>query len=299
MSQEKLTIVLPTLNEEKAVGEVIDELNKEGYNNILVVDGHSNDKTVEIAKSKGARVVIQEGKGKTDAIKSCIKHLNTEYTLFMDCDFTYDPKDIEKFLDKIYDYDEVIGDRNLKTQNMSKLNRVGNSIITKFFNLVISTNLTDVLSGMYMFKTELLRQIELKTKGFQLEVELAAKAAENGKVIQVPINYRPRMGESNISPLREGWNNIRDILKFSYSYNPTILFSILSGLIMIPGVILVAYVGMRWLLGDWHAGILQIGILLLVIGSNAVAFTFISMIIRRIERKMNLAIRKLEKASKN
>lgn len=299
MSQEKLTIVLPTLNEEKAVGEVIDELNKEGYNNILVVDGHSNDKTVEIAKLKGARVVIQEGKGKTDAIKSCIKHLNTEYTLFMDCDFTYDPKDIEKFLDKIYDYDEVIGDRNLKTQNMSKLNRVGNSIITKFFNLVISTNLTDVLSGMYMFKTELLRQIELKTKGFQLEVELAAKAAENGKVIQVPINYRPRMGESNISPLREGWNNIRDILKFSYSYNPTILFSILSGLIMIPGVILVAYVGMRWLLGDWHAGILQIGILLLVIGSNAVAFTFISMIIRRIERKMNLAIRKLEKASKN
>lgn len=299
MSQEKLTIVLPTLNEEKAVGEVIDELNKKGYSNILVVDGHSNDKTVEIAKSKGARVVIQEGKGKTDAIKSCIKHLNTEYTLFMDCDFTYDPKDIEKFLDKICDYDEVIGDRNLKTQNMSKLNRVGNSIITKFFNLVISTDLTDVLSGMYMLKTELLKQIELKTKGFQLEVELAAKAAENGKVIQVPINYRPRMGESNISPVREGWNNIRDILKFSYSYNPTILFSILSGLIMIPGVILVTYVGIRWIVGDWHAGILQIGILLLVIGSNAVAFTFISMIIRRIERKMNLAIRKLEKASKN
>ncbi len=296
--RNKVTVVLPTLNEEKAIGPVIDELKKEGLGNILVVDGHSTDKTVDIAKSKGVEVVIQDGKGKTDAIKSCIRHLKTDYTLFMDCDFTYDPKDVDKFLEKIKDYDEVIGDRNLKNENMAKMNRFGNSVITKFLNLVISANLSDVLSGMYMFKTELLKEIELTSKGFQLEVELAAKAAENGKIIQIPINYRGRMGDSNVSPFQEGWNNMRDILKFSYSYNPTILFSILSGLIMIPGIILVGYVGIEWVLGSWHAGILQIGILLLVVGSNAVAFTFISIIIRRIERKVNLTIRKLERSLK-
>lgn len=296
--KDDVTVVLPTLNEEEAIGSVIDELKNEGLTHILVVDGHSEDKTVEIAKSKGATVIIQDGKGKTDAVKSCTQYLNTKYTLFMDCDFTYDPKDIEKFLDKISDYDEVIGDRNLKNKNMTRMNTIGNSVITKFFNLVISTDLTDILSGMYMFKTEFLQEIELTSKGFQIEIELAAKTAENGKLVQIPINYRRRKGKTNVSPVKEGYNNIRDIISFSYSYNPTILFSIISGLIMIPGVILVGYVGVRWLLGDWHAGILQIGILLLVIGSNAVAFTFISVIIRRIERKVNLAIRRLDKSNK-
>ena len=297
-SKDQVTIVLPTLNEEESVGPVIDELKNEGYSKFLVVDGHSKDKTVEIAKERGAQIVIQEAKGKTDAIKSCLEHLNTKYTLFMDCDFTYDPKDIEKFLDVIDKYDQVIGDRNLKNKNMTGLNRLGNRIISNFFSLVVSQRFTDVLSGMYMFKTDFLKEFELKSKGFQIEIELAAKSAEIGKVTQIPINYRKRTGETSVSPLTEGWNNMRDILKFSYHLNPTIVFSIFSALIMIPGIILTAYVGITWLIGEWHAGILQIGVLLLIVGSNAVAVTFLSLIVRRIESKINRTLRELEKYKK-
>ncbi len=293
-SKDQVTVVLPTLNEEESIGPVIDELVKEGYSNFLVVDGHSKDKTVEIAKTKGAQIIIQEGKGKTDAVESCLSHIKTKYTLFMDCDFTYDPKDIEKFLDVIDNYDQVIGDRNLKNKNMSRLNRIGNRMISNFFSLVVSQRFTDVLSGMYMFKTDFLKEFELKSKGFQIEVELAAKSAEIGKVTQIPINYRKRTGETSVSPLKEGWNNMRDILKFSYHLNPTIVFSIFSALIMIPGIILTAYVGITWLMGEWHAGILQIGVLLMIVGSNAIAVTFLSLIIRRIESKINRTLRKLE-----
>ena len=60
--KEMLTIVLPTLNEEEAIGKVIDELKHEGYENILVVDGYSTDFTVKIAKERDAKVVLQKGK---------------------------------------------------------------------------------------------------------------------------------------------------------------------------------------------------------------------------------------------
>ena len=92
-----LTIVLLTLNEEEAIGTVIDELKHEGYENILVVDGYSTDFTVKIAKEKGAKVVLQKGKGKTGAIKTAIELAKTPYILVMDADGTYNPKDIENF----------------------------------------------------------------------------------------------------------------------------------------------------------------------------------------------------------
>lgn len=294
--KDKVTIVLPTLNEEKAITSVIDELKNEGYTNYLVVDGHSSDNTTKIAESMGAKVVVQEGKGKTDAIKESIKHLNTKYSLFMDCDLTYDPKDIENLLDIIDDYDQVIGTRKLNKENNPRLNRFGNKRLTGLFNLVLSTNLTDVLSGMYMFKTEFLKEIEIKSEGFQLEIELAARSSEIGKIGEVPINYRARLGDTKVSPLNEGWKDMKQILKFSYHYNPTIILSFLSGLIMIPGLILTIYVGITWIFGEWHGGILQIGIVLLIVGANAVAFTFLSIIIRRIERKVNRTLRKLEKS---
>ncbi|MEM3713494.1 MAG: glycosyltransferase [Nitrososphaeria archaeon] len=71
--KDQVTIILPTLNEEKAIGQIIEEIKQQGYTNILVVDGYSKDKTVEIAKQKGATVIYQHGKGKAGAIKTAIE----------------------------------------------------------------------------------------------------------------------------------------------------------------------------------------------------------------------------------
>ncbi|MEM0041604.1 MAG: glycosyltransferase family 2 protein, partial [Candidatus Korarchaeum sp.] len=108
ISKEQVTVVLPTLNEESAIGRVIDELLQEGYNNILVVDGYSTDKTVEIARGKGVKVIFQKGRGKAGAIRTAIEVVNTPYILFMDADYTYDPRDIGRLL-RYAGYDEVIG----------------------------------------------------------------------------------------------------------------------------------------------------------------------------------------------
>jgi len=81
VSKDMVTVVIPTLNEEEAIGVVLDEVMAEGYRNILVVDGYSKDRTVEIAKSKGVRVVYQDGVGKAGAIATAIKIVSTPYML--------------------------------------------------------------------------------------------------------------------------------------------------------------------------------------------------------------------------
>jgi glycosyltransferase involved in cell wall biosynthesis len=84
-----------------------------GYRNILVVDGYSSNRTVEIARSMGAQVVTQTGHGKSSAIKTAIETVQTEYILVMDGDGTYDPKDIERMRETVVkkNCDEVVGYR--------------------------------------------------------------------------------------------------------------------------------------------------------------------------------------------
>ncbi|MCX8205592.1 MAG: glycosyltransferase family 2 protein, partial [Candidatus Nezhaarchaeota archaeon] len=141
-SKDSVTVIVPTLNEKEAIGDVLDELRREGYRNVLVVDGYSKDGTAEIARSKGVEVLYQEGKGKADAVRTGIKYVKTPYVVVMDGDYSYDPRDIEKLLVVADAYDEVIGVRS--RENISMLHRFGNWVITNVFNLLFETNLGDV-----------------------------------------------------------------------------------------------------------------------------------------------------------
>ncbi|WP_238515713.1 glycosyltransferase [Thermococcus sp. 4557] len=113
VSPEDVTILIPTRNEEDGIGEVIDGFKKLGYTNILVIDGHSTDRTREIAKEKGATVVVQSGKGKGQAVAEAFNLIDTDVIVMIDGDGTYDPKDIGKMLQPIERgiAEHVIGNR--------------------------------------------------------------------------------------------------------------------------------------------------------------------------------------------
>jgi dolichol-phosphate mannosyltransferase len=294
--KDKVTIILPTLNEEKAIGPVIDELREYGYSNILVIDGNSTDKTKEIVQGKKVEFHIQKGKGKAEGIKEALNYVKTPYVLIMDADHTYDPADIPKFLEKANSFDEIIGARNLKSKEIPKFNQFGNDLITKTFNLVMGARLYDVCSGMYLIKTDLLRNMDLQLKGYQIELELAAKIGEIGKVTQVPINYRQRLGETKMSPTKEGFNVFKNLYRFAKSYNPTLLFSIFAGVLIVPGIIILGVIGVRWLINHsiFSVGLTEIAIVLTIMGTNAIAFALISSHLRGIERKINSLSWRLE-----
>lgn len=230
----EITVVIPTLNEEAALSKVLEELLSLGIRNILVVDGYSSDGTVHVAKKFGVEVIFQQGKGKTGALKTAIHHVKTAYMLVMDGDYTYDPSYIREFTSYMDSCDEIIGARFASdSESMTRLHKFGNKLITKLFNMLMSANLSDVCSGMYMLRTQAAKNLELSTSGFDVEAEIAAQIASAGRLTEVPVKYRPRLGQQKLSTWKHGLKIISTLLKDARIYNPASYYSILSIIILV------------------------------------------------------------------
>ena len=232
--KDDVTVVVPVLNEEGAIGMVLDELFTHGYRHTLVVDGYSKDKTVQIAESKGVNVIRQHGIGKTGAIRTAIDLVPTRYMLVMDGDYTYSAADIERFLDHAHNYDQIVGVRDRK--NISRLHRLGNEIISKAFNLMFDTSLSDVCSGMYLLRTEPAKELDLHSGGFNADVEIIAQTAVRGDITEVPIEYRARIGKPKLSTWKNGTQIIYSVLIWTRVYNPVFIFSIIAASAALPGL---------------------------------------------------------------
>jgi glycosyltransferase involved in cell wall biosynthesis len=281
-----VTIVLPTLNEEAAIGTVLDEIVSEGYSRILVVDGYSKDGTAEIARARGVEVVEQHWKGKTGALKTAFDRVTTPYLLVMDCDGTYDPKDISKFLSHAPNYDEIIGARQRKT-GMPLVNRFGNKVINLLFTLFTGWRVTDVGSGMYLLRTSVARSLELQTTGIDSEVEILVQTSTLHRVTEVPINYRRRIGDSKLSPVRDGLSDVWTIMTLSRLYNPVQFFSTFGSLLIIPGTIIMLWGSYEtFVRGVWHFGWILLGLILVVFALQAFGVAAISLAMGRLERRL-------------
>jgi dolichol-phosphate hexosyltransferase len=235
LNKQDFTIILPVLNEELAIGVVIQELLDYGYDNILVVDGNSTDATLEIVSSFNLPLLSQEGAGKTGALTTAISNIQTPYFLVMDGDNTYDPNDIAKFLRIVEGHDQVFGVRE-RNIHISNLHKFGNWIINKTISVLYGKDITDACTGMYLLKTESAKKLEFITSGFEVEVEMAIQNLINGKIAEVPINYRNRIGESKLDTWKIGSTIMLKIIKMSFYYKSRMPLIIL--LLFIAGFLL-------------------------------------------------------------
>jgi dolichol-phosphate mannosyltransferase len=264
---------------------VLDDLFSNGYRHVLVVDGYSKDNTVQIAESKGVNVVQQHGTGKTGAIKTAIDLVPTPYMLVMDGDFTYAAGDIEKFLDHAHNYDQIVGVR--RRENISPLHRLGNRIISQFFNTMFDTALSDVCSGMYLLRTEAAKGLDLHSGGFNVDVEIIAQMAVHGEITEVPIEYRARIGEPKLSTWKNGSQIIYSVFVWTRIYNPVFIFSIIAALAFIPGVAILLWAGWMWLLrGIFYSGWALMAAILMLGAGEALTVGSISLLIKRSEARI-------------
>ncbi|MCP8305316.1 MAG: glycosyltransferase [archaeon] len=292
-----VTIVLPTLNEEEAIDKVVKEVRSVGFENILVVDGYSTDKTVGIAKENGLEVIFQHGRGKSKAMETAVNHVETPYMLVMDCDCTYDPKEVLLLMDHGEQFDMVIGARRNCRGNIPLMNRFGNWVITKAFNTLLGKGLSDVCSGMYLLHTDMAKKLEFSTSGFSTEVEIASQLAVDGSITEVPVTYRKRVGKQKLSRWRDGFKILLSVFNLARKHNPVLLFSSIAASASIPALILLLWVIYENLVNHiWHSGYALFGVMLLLLASQGFTVATISILLKRIERRLRYEISRKELA---
>jgi glycosyltransferase involved in cell wall biosynthesis len=203
-----LTVIVAAYNEEEGIVptlcELKDVLNKP---NLFVVDGNSSDRTLELAKDLGAEVIIQNGKGKGNAISEGLKQLNgdTYYVVFTDADFTYPAKHIKEMisvLDLNPEVGMVLGDRFSRTYGLeSDRNQfyIGNRILGFVQSVFNGVKLNDPFTGLRIMRFELLKGWKPKSSGFDIEAELNHRVSRSGyTIVELPINYRKRLGQKKL-----------------------------------------------------------------------------------------------------
>jgi glycosyltransferase involved in cell wall biosynthesis len=221
-----ISVVIATLNEEEGIGPTIDEMQKVLKNPYLVVvDGNSVDRTIEIAKNMGADVLLQEGKGKGDAMFQGLKQISARvpYVVFTDADYTYPAEYVPKMIEILEQNPKVgmvLGNRFKGELNNSRTLTnpfyLGNKLFA-FAQLVMNgVNLGDPLTGLRVVRSEILEGWKPKSKGFDVEAEMNALIGRKGyKIVEVPIDYRDRMGEKKLK-LRHGLGIMKRIVAESF-----------------------------------------------------------------------------------
>ena len=213
--------IIAALNEEPGIGPTIADLNNALHNlRILVIDGCSQDKTAEIAENYGAKIVFQNGEGKGDALAQGFAHMdsNVNYVIFTDADYTYPAHYLPKMLEILENNPRVgmvCGNRiNGFVDRKALLDQFhfGNRLLRFAHNLLNGVSLSDPLTCLRVVRAEILRDWRVKSKGFDVEVELNHQVERKGfGIVEVPIKYRPRLGKKKLR-IRDGVTILRRIL---------------------------------------------------------------------------------------
>lgn len=202
-----VTVVIPTRNEEGTIAELIQKARLHAEE-IVVVDAHSSDRTREIAGSLSARVEIDDGRGKGEAIRRGIAAARGEIVVCMDADGSHDPADIPALIAPIVanDADLVVGCRikggsdELHGTMGQTLRFTGSVIITLIINYRWNVGLTDVENGFRAVRRDAALSLNLRENDFTIEQAMVMKALKRGlRVKNVPSHeYARRYGHSNI-----------------------------------------------------------------------------------------------------
>lgn len=217
-----ISAVFCALNEEQNLPYVL--VNVPGWvDEVLLVDGHSTDMTVEVAKKlcPTIKVVYQPGKGKGDALKYGVQQANGDIIVTLDADGQTDPKDIPRFVAPLLNgYDLVKGTRLVhgRPTNMPRYRWFGNKILVITCNILYGTRYTDICSGYNAFWKSTFQRLKLTNNGFEMEQEMMVKVKKMGlKVMEMEHHDAGRLGSnSKVSGVKQGlvdwWIIVKEVL---------------------------------------------------------------------------------------
>jgi glycosyltransferase (TIGR04182 family) len=300
--RSEVCVLVPTLNEAETIGTVVDDFSEHGFENVLVVDGDSTDGTRDIAREHGARVTVQSGSGKGQAVQEALRDIEAPYVLMLDGDATYRVEDADAMLEPLFSgrAEHVIGDRfaDMESGAMSRLNRTGNRIINRAFRWIHGRNLQDILSGYRAFTRESAERLSLTESGFGIETEMAVECVKHGvRTEVVPIRYeaRPDESETNLHPFRDGATIILTLYQMAKTNNPLFYFGSVGALSSLVGFVLGGYVAYDWFVPPRtsHEVIAIVSVFSILVGIQLLIFGVLSDMIVALNREQTRRLEEL------
>lgn len=204
MEELKVSVIIPVYNERKTLADVLDRvLAVEEADEIIIVDDGSTDGTRDIlpeleAKIEIAKIVLHEmNQGKGAAVRTGINAATGDIILIQDADQEYDPRDYSKLLQPLREgiTQVVYGSRFLggPRKAMFFWNMVANRSLTLITNMLYNSIISDMETCYKVFRADLIKDIKLRSTGFEIEPEVTAKILKRGvRIYEVPISYNGR-----------------------------------------------------------------------------------------------------------
>jgi glycosyltransferase involved in cell wall biosynthesis len=227
--EPQISVVIPCLNEEEAVGAVVEQawagIERSGRTGeVIVVDNGSTDASASLARAAGARVVHEPRRGYGRAYLTGIEAARGDYLVMADADGTYPIDRLGEFVDSLESGDDlVLGSRFQGTIHRGAMpwshRWLGNPILTGMLNRLFGIRVSDAHCGMRAVRRSALRRLDLHSTGMEFASEMVFKAFRRKLTVgEVPIDYFPRTGESKLSRYGDAWRHVRFMLLYSPSW---------------------------------------------------------------------------------
>jgi len=235
----KTSLVVPAYNEEKGLPLVVQEY-RDVVDEIIVVDDGSSDGTFRAAEQLAGNTVKlfrhKKNSGKVAALRTGVEHATGDIIIFTDADYTYPARFVPDLIREIEKgADLVLGARLQERDNIPAFNRIGNNVFSFIATYISCIRIKDSQTGLRAFKRDMFDKLDVKAKGLEFETKMTVRAAKLGyKIIEVPIEYRERVGKTKLNPIKDGVRMLTAL--FSVAYTET---SLLSKMILLPSVIFI------------------------------------------------------------
>jgi glycosyltransferase involved in cell wall biosynthesis len=217
----KISVIIPTMNEEKGIGLVIDEVKSaigtsRPYE-ILVVDTDSKDRTREVSGTKGAIVVDEPRRGYGRAYKTGFEKASGDIIATLDADMTYPAAQIPVLADKLeaegLDFITTNRFAMMDKGAMGAKHRFGNWVLSVTTRLLFRVKVKDSQSGMWVFRKTILPKLDLVSDTMSMSEEMKIEAFRKSKAAEVPISYKARVGDPKLSSWKDGLGNLKYLLR--------------------------------------------------------------------------------------
>jgi dolichol-phosphate mannosyltransferase len=220
--RERVSVLIPAKNEAATLAVVIEGV-KAYCSELIVVDGQSTDDTREVATRLGARVLVDDGRGKGSAMRLAAREATREVLVFIDADGSHDPHDVPRVAAGVLagDYDLVIGSRRrggsdeLHSSFFEFIRLMGSEIIGLAINYRFGRRITDYQNGLRAIRRDVMNGLGTTQNNFTIEQEMSIKSIKRGfRLGEVPAHeYRRKAGQSHIVVWRVGWLYVWSVLK--------------------------------------------------------------------------------------